>query len=72
MATHSQHKGSVKDIQGALRHKSPDVTATEYMQPITESMRRMVNGVYAEMTKKPKKKPSASVRPKEAKAGAGD
>lgn len=65
MATHSQHKGSVKEIQGVLRHKSPDITATEYMQPITESMRRMVNGVYAEMTKKPKKKPSASVRPKD-------
>lgn len=70
MATHSQHKGSVKDIQGVLRHKSPDITATEYMQPITESMRRMVNGVYAELTKKPRKKPSASV--KEATAGAGD
>ena len=72
MATHSQHKGSVKDVQALLRHTTPDMSFTEYVQPITESTRQMVNDVYAEMTKKPKKNPSASVRPKEAKAGAGD
>ena len=70
MATLSQHKGSVKDIQSVLRHKSPDITAEVYMQPISESARQMVNDVYAQLTKKKaQKRPSASVRPKDAKAG---
>ncbi len=51
MATLSQHAGRVKDIQSVLRHKSPDVTAGEYMQVIPESARRMVNDVYAELVK---------------------
>jgi integrase len=46
IATLSQHAGSVKDIQTHLRHKNPDVTAGEYMQPITDSARGMVNTVY--------------------------
>jgi integrase len=46
MATLSQHSGSVKDVQTHLRHRSPDVTAQEYMQPITDSARGMVNTVY--------------------------
>jgi integrase len=46
MATLSQHAGSVKDIQTHLRHRAPDVTAQEYMQPITDSARGMVNTVY--------------------------
>jgi integrase len=56
MATLSQHSGSVKDVQAHLRHKSPDVTAQEYMQPITEATREMVNTVYTDMMKKPKRK----------------
>jgi integrase len=46
MATLSQHSGSVKDIQTHLRHRTADVTAQEYMQPITDSARGMVNTVY--------------------------
>jgi integrase len=46
MATLSQHAGSVKDIQTHLRHRTADVTAQEYMQPITDSARGMVNTVY--------------------------
>jgi integrase len=46
MATLSQHAGSVKDIQTHLRHRTADVTAQEYMQPITASARGMVNMVY--------------------------
>ena len=49
MATLSQHSGSVKDVQVHLRHKTPDVTATEYMQSVPESAREMVNTVYNEM-----------------------
>ena len=45
MATLSQHAGSVKDIQTHLRHRTADVTE-EYMQPITDSARGMVNTVY--------------------------
>jgi hypothetical protein len=46
MATLSQHSGSVKDVQVHLRHRAPDVTAQEYMQPITDSPRGSVNTVY--------------------------
>jgi integrase len=46
MATLSQHAGSVKDIQAQLRHRGPDVAAQEYMQPIPDSVRKMVNEVY--------------------------
>jgi hypothetical protein len=46
MATQSQHDGSVKDIQTHLRHRSPNVAAEQYMQPITDSARNMVNTVY--------------------------
>jgi hypothetical protein len=46
MATLSQHSGSVKDVQTHLRHRTADVTAQEYMQPITDSARGMVNTVY--------------------------
>jgi hypothetical protein len=46
MAILSQHAGSVKDIQTHLRHRTADVTAQEYMQPITDSARGMVNTVY--------------------------
>src|SRR6266568_9418871 len=49
MATLSQHSGSVKDVQVHLRHKTPDVTATEYMQSVPESAREMVNTVYDEV-----------------------
>jgi integrase len=46
MATLSQHSGSIKDIQSHLRHRSPDVTATEYVQEIPDSARNMVATVY--------------------------
>jgi integrase len=52
-ATLAQNAGSVKDIQGLLRHRTPDVTAGVYMQPVSESTRRMVNSVYEELTKTP-------------------
>jgi integrase len=39
-ATHAQHLGTVKDVQGMLRHASPDVTAGVYMQTVPESQKR--------------------------------
>ena len=54
MATLSQHSGSVKDIQTHLRHRTADVTAQEYMQPITDSARGMVNTVYDSLLNGPK------------------
>lgn len=51
MATLAQHKGSLKDIQTHLRHKSPDMTATEYIQELPDSVRAMVNAVHADVMK---------------------
>jgi integrase len=49
MATLSQHSGSVKDVQSHLRHRTADISANEYMQPLPESARQMVNTVYADL-----------------------
>lgn len=46
-ATLSTQEGSVKDVQGLLRHKSPDMTMGEYAQVIPESTRAMVNTLYS-------------------------
>lgn len=45
-ATWAQNLGNVKDVQTHLRHSSPDVTFSEYVQAIPESTRSMVNAVY--------------------------
>jgi integrase len=55
MATLSQRAGSVKDVQALLRHKTPDVTASEYMQSVPETTRTMVNDVYDKLIKEPSK-----------------
>jgi hypothetical protein len=36
IATLSQTKGTVKDVQGVLGHSNPDTTANVYMQTIEE------------------------------------
>jgi integrase len=53
MATLAQKKGSVKDIQAHLRHAKPDLTANEYMQELPESVKQMVDSVYAELMAEP-------------------
>ncbi len=53
MATLAQEKGSVKDIQAHLRHAKPDLTANEYMQELPESVKQMVDSVYAELMAEP-------------------
>jgi integrase len=47
MATRAQKMGSVKDIQAHLRHAKADTTANEYMQELPESVKQMVDSVYA-------------------------
>jgi integrase len=54
IATLGQHKGSVKDIQGLLRHAKPSTTAEVYMQEIPESVRRTVNSIHLELLKRPR------------------
>jgi len=50
--TLAQKKGSVKDIQAHLRHAKADTTANEYMQPLPESVKQMVDSVYQELKAK--------------------
>jgi hypothetical protein len=45
----SRGNGSVKDIQGHLRHSKADTTANEYMQELPESVGRMVESMYEEL-----------------------
>lgn len=52
-ATLAQSEGSVKDVQGLLRHKTADVTASTYMQPVSASTRKMINSVYEDLNKAP-------------------
>jgi len=47
----TQSMGSVTDIQAHLRHAKADTTANEYMQELTESVKKMVGEVYAMLTK---------------------
>jgi hypothetical protein len=50
MATLAQRKGSVNDIQAPLRHSKGDTTAKGYMQELPESVGRMVESMYEELT----------------------
>jgi integrase len=59
MATLAQRKGSVKDIQAHLRHAKPDITAEVYMQELPEGVKKMVDSVYKELTKRATAAPAA-------------
>lgn len=50
-ATHAQHVGTVKDVQGMLRHASPDMTVGTYMQTVPESQKAATEAL-AEMLMK--------------------
>lgn len=43
MGTDMQHHGSLKDVQGALRHASIKTTGDVYVQPLDESVARAVS-----------------------------
>ncbi len=53
IATLAQKKGTVKDVQGLLRHSRAATTTDVYMQEIPESVRATVNAIHKELRVKP-------------------
>ena len=53
IATLAQKKGTVKDVQGLLRHLRAATTTDVYMQDIPESVQATINAIHAELRKKP-------------------
>jgi integrase len=53
VATLAQKKGTVKDVQGVLRHSRTATTTDVYMQEIPGSVRATVNAINAELRSKP-------------------
>ena len=49
IATLAQKKGTVKDIQGVLRHSRMATTTDVYMQEIPESVQKTVDAISAEL-----------------------
>ena len=49
IATLAQKKGTVKDVQGLLRHSRAATTTDVYMQEIPESVQATVNAINAEL-----------------------
>jgi hypothetical protein len=54
IATLAQKKGTVKDVQGVLRHSRTATTTDIYMQEIPDSVRATVNAINAELRSKRK------------------
>jgi integrase len=52
IATLAQKKGTVKDVQGLLRHSRAATTTDVYMQEIPESVQATINAIHAELTTK--------------------
>ena len=53
IATLAQKKGTVKDVQGVLRHSRTATTTDVYMQEIPESVQATVNSIHNELRAKP-------------------
>lgn len=51
IATLTQKKGAVKDVQGLLRHSRTATTTDVYMQKIPESVQATVNSISQELRK---------------------
>ena len=51
IATLAQKKGTVKDIQGVLRHSRTATTTDVYMQEIPESVQSTINSINLELRK---------------------
>ena len=49
IATLAQKKGTVKDVQGVLRHSRAGTTTDVYMQEIPESVPATVNSIHTEL-----------------------
>jgi hypothetical protein len=54
IATLAQKKGTVKDVQGVLRHSRTATTADVYMQEIPASVQATVNSIHRELKTKVK------------------
>jgi integrase len=52
IATLAQKKGTVKDVQGLLRHSRAATTTDVYMQEIPESVAATINAIHAELRMK--------------------
>lgn len=52
IATLAQKKGTVKDVQGVLRHSRTATTTDVYMQEIPESVQATVNSIHSELKAK--------------------
>ena len=55
IATLAQKKGTVKDVQGLMRHSRTATTTDVYMQEIPESVQSTVNSINMELRQKPAK-----------------
>jgi hypothetical protein len=58
IATLAQKKGTVKDVQGVLRHSRTATTTDVYMQEIPESVQATVNSINRELRKSGSEKTS--------------
>ena len=67
VATLAQHLGSVKDVQGLLRHENPSLAPEVYMQEIPESVRRTVNSIHKELRKQ--RRPGVGRKPRISASG---
>jgi hypothetical protein len=54
VATLAQKKGTVKDVQGVLRHSRTATTTDVYMQEIPEGVRGTIDSIHRELMKSPK------------------
>jgi integrase len=55
IATLAQRKGTVKDVQGLLRHSRTATTTDVYMQELPKGVAATVNAINRELRKKPNK-----------------
>jgi hypothetical protein len=60
IATLAQKKGTVKDVQGVLRHSRAATTTDVYMQEIPENVRATVNSIHRELKSGKGKRPNAA------------
>jgi Tfp pilus assembly major pilin PilA len=51
----AKKKGTVKDVQGLMRHSRTATTTDVYMQEIPESVQSTINSIHMELRQGPKK-----------------
>jgi hypothetical protein len=62
IATLAQKKGTVKDVQGVLRHSRAATTTDVYMQEIPASVQATVNSIHSELKTKSRSSVHAGVK----------